>query len=157
MPGEAAYRSPAMLSGYYGDEAATREVFRDGWFHSGDMCTFGEDGLRIMVDRYKDVVKSGGENVSSIRVESVLLPWLANNRAITVSRGLADWLRRHRVSLACTTYQTGQLFLVGGRCGGKVTCTITAYRPGGPNTQEGLRADTLRTLEEFGVTGEVYG
>jgi acyl-CoA synthetase (AMP-forming)/AMP-acid ligase II len=72
VPGEAVYRSPAMFSGYYRDEASTREAFRGGWFHSGDMCTYGEDGLRVMVDRYKDVVKSGGENVSSIRVESVL-------------------------------------------------------------------------------------
>lgn len=70
--GEAVYRSPAMMSGYYRDEEATRTAFCDGWFHSGDMMTYGEQGLRIMVDRYKDVVKSGGENVSSIRVEAVL-------------------------------------------------------------------------------------
>lgn len=72
VPGEAVYRSPAMMSGYYKDADATAQVFRDGWFHSGDMCTYDENGLRIMVDRYKDVVKSGGENVSSIRVEAVL-------------------------------------------------------------------------------------
>jgi acyl-CoA synthetase (AMP-forming)/AMP-acid ligase II len=70
--GEAVYRSPAMMSGYYRDEVATEAAFRDGWFHSGDMAMYGEDGLRIMVDRYKDVVKSGGENVSSLRVEAVL-------------------------------------------------------------------------------------
>ena len=52
-------------SGYYRDEDATREAFRDGWFHSGDCCRYDEDGLRVMVDRYKDIVKSGGENVSS--------------------------------------------------------------------------------------------
>lgn len=91
VPGEAAYRSPAMLSGYYGDEAATREVFRDGWFHSGDMCTFGEDGLRIMVDRYKDVVKSGGENVSSIRVESVLLQHPSVARAAVIGLPHPRW------------------------------------------------------------------
>ncbi|GAA3239884.1 long-chain fatty acid--CoA ligase [Pseudonocardia petroleophila] len=82
--GEAVYRSPAMTSGYYRDETATRDAFRDGWFHSGDMCTYGEDGLRIMVDRYKDVVKSGGENVSSIRVESVLVQHPAVGRAAVV-------------------------------------------------------------------------
>lgn len=87
-PGEAVYRSPAMTSGYYRDEAATREAFRDGWFHSGDMCAYGEDGLRIMVDRYKDVVKSGGENVSSIRVESVLAQHPAVARAAVV--GIPD-------------------------------------------------------------------
>ena len=72
VPGEAVYRSPAVASGYYRDRAATEEAFRGGWFHSGDCCVVDEDGLRIMVDRYKDIIKSGGENVSSIRVEAVL-------------------------------------------------------------------------------------
>jgi acyl-CoA synthetase (AMP-forming)/AMP-acid ligase II len=72
VPGEAVYRSPAVASGYYKDQAATEEAFRHGWFHSGDSCVVDEDGLRIMVDRYKDIIKSGGENVSSLRVEAVL-------------------------------------------------------------------------------------
>jgi acyl-CoA synthetase (AMP-forming)/AMP-acid ligase II len=72
VAGEAVYRSPIVTSGYYLDEPATREAFRDGWFHSGDSCTLDENDLRIMVDRFKDIVKSGGENVSSIRVEAVL-------------------------------------------------------------------------------------
>ncbi|HZZ46572.1 MAG TPA: AMP-binding protein [Pseudonocardia sp.] len=87
-PGEAVYRSPAMHSGYYRDEKATTEAFRDGWFHSGDVCVYGEDGLRVMIDRSKDVVKSGGENVSSIRVESVLYQHPAIERAAVV--GLPD-------------------------------------------------------------------
>lgn len=72
LPGEAVYRSPVIAAGYYRDEDATREAFRDGWFHSGDSCLTDEAGLRVMVDRYKDLVKSGGENVSTIRVEAVL-------------------------------------------------------------------------------------
>jgi acyl-CoA synthetase (AMP-forming)/AMP-acid ligase II len=72
VPGEAVYRSPVMTAGYYRDRAATAEAFRGGWFHSGDSCAYDEQGLRIMVDRFKDIVKSGGENVSSMRVESVL-------------------------------------------------------------------------------------
>ncbi len=71
-PGEAVYRSPAITAGYYRDQAATEHAFRYGWFHSGDSCVYDEHGLRIMVDRYKDIVKSGGENVSSLRVEAVL-------------------------------------------------------------------------------------
>jgi acyl-CoA synthetase (AMP-forming)/AMP-acid ligase II len=77
-----------MTAGYYRDEPATRAAFRDGWFHSGDMCTYGEGGLRVMVDRYKDVVKSGGENVSSIRVESVLVQHPSVLRAAVV--GIPD-------------------------------------------------------------------
>ena len=60
------------MAGYYRDEAATRHAFRHGWFHSGDSCAYDDAGLRIMLDRYKDIVKTGGENVSSLRVEAVL-------------------------------------------------------------------------------------
>lgn len=73
VPGEVVYRSPVMTAGYYRDEEQTRAAFRDGWFHSGDVCTYDEHGLRIMVDRSKDIVKSGGENVSSLRVEGILV------------------------------------------------------------------------------------
>ncbi len=72
VAGEAVYRSPAVMAGYYRDEAATRHAFRYGWFHSGDSCAYDDAGLRIMLDRYKDIVKTGGENVSSLRVEAVL-------------------------------------------------------------------------------------
>lgn len=72
IPGESVYRSPAVMSGYYKDETSTREAFKYGWFHSGDSCMYDEDNIAIMVDRYKDVIKSGGENVSSLRVEAVL-------------------------------------------------------------------------------------
>lgn len=71
-PGEAVYRSPAVTAGYYHDAKATEEAFHDGWFHSGDSCVYDESGLRVMVDRFKDIVKSGGESVSTLRVESVL-------------------------------------------------------------------------------------
>src|SRR5579859_1488930 len=72
VAGEAVYRSPCMMAGYYRDEEATRHAFRYGWFHSGDSCAYDENGLRVMLDRYKDIVKTGGENVSSLRVEAVL-------------------------------------------------------------------------------------
>jgi acyl-CoA synthetase (AMP-forming)/AMP-acid ligase II len=73
VAGEAVLRSPALTAGYYRNEAATREAFDDGWFHSGDSCRYEADGNQVMVDRYKDIVKSGGENVSSLRVESVAI------------------------------------------------------------------------------------
>jgi acyl-CoA synthetase (AMP-forming)/AMP-acid ligase II len=70
--GEKVMRSPGMMAGYYKNEEATREAFKYGWFHGGDAAMYDEDGLLIMVDRYKDIIKSGGENVSSQRVENVL-------------------------------------------------------------------------------------
>jgi acyl-CoA synthetase (AMP-forming)/AMP-acid ligase II len=71
--GEAVYRTPAISAGYYRNQEATEEAFAGGWFHSGDSCAYEEDGLQVMVDRFKDIVKSGGENVSSLRVESVAI------------------------------------------------------------------------------------
>lgn len=73
VQGEVVYRSPAITTGYYRNPEATETAFRHGWFHSGDCCEYDEDGLLVMVDRFKDIVKSGGENVSSLRVESVLI------------------------------------------------------------------------------------
>jgi acyl-CoA synthetase (AMP-forming)/AMP-acid ligase II len=72
VTGEVVYRSPALAAGYYKNEQATEQAFRGGWFHSGDACMYDEDGLRIMVDRFKDIIKTGGENVSSLRVEAIL-------------------------------------------------------------------------------------
>jgi acyl-CoA synthetase (AMP-forming)/AMP-acid ligase II len=88
IAGEAVYRSPAVAAGYYRDEAATRAAFHDGWFHSGDSCAYDDEGLRIMVDRFKDIIKSGGENVSSLRVEAVLHQHPGIAKAAVV--GLAD-------------------------------------------------------------------
>jgi len=71
--GEKVMQSPVMMSGYYKDEEATRAALRGGWLHSGDACQYDEDNRIILVDRFKDVIKSGGENVSSIRVENTIL------------------------------------------------------------------------------------
>jgi acyl-CoA synthetase (AMP-forming)/AMP-acid ligase II len=73
VAGEAVFRSPALTAGYFRNEEATAEAFAGGWFHSGDSCAYENDGVQVMVDRYKDIVKSGGENVSSLRVESVAI------------------------------------------------------------------------------------
>jgi acyl-CoA synthetase (AMP-forming)/AMP-acid ligase II len=91
VPGEAVYRSPAVMAGYYRDPEATAEAFRFGWFHSGDSCVYDDHGLRIMVDRYKDIVKSGGESVSSIRVEAVLGQHPAVLRAAVVGLPHDRW------------------------------------------------------------------
>lgn len=84
LAGEAVYRSPAMFSGYYRDLTATEEALAGGWFHSGDSFVYHDDEVRLMVDRYKDIVKSGGENVSTIRVEAILQQHPAVQRAAVV-------------------------------------------------------------------------
>src|SRR6478609_8216078 len=70
--GELAFRSPQVVKGYWGDEAATKAVFVDGWFHSGDVGYVDPDGFVYVVDRIKDVVIRGGENVYCAEVEAVL-------------------------------------------------------------------------------------
>ena len=70
--GEIVYRSPQALNGYLKDPDATAEAFEYGWFHSGDSGTLAEDGMLWFTDRYKDVIKTGGENVASIEVEKAL-------------------------------------------------------------------------------------
>jgi acyl-CoA synthetase (AMP-forming)/AMP-acid ligase II len=89
--GEAVFRSPVMFSGYYRDREATEEALRGGWFHSGDSFVFGEQETRLMIDRYKDIVKTGGENVSSIRVDAVLQRHPAVARAAVVGMPDARW------------------------------------------------------------------
>ncbi len=91
VAGEVVYRTPTVTAGYYKDEAATRHAFRTGWFHSGDSAAFDADGLRVMVDRIKDIVKTGGENVSSLRVESALYEHPGVARAAVIGLPHDHW------------------------------------------------------------------
>src|SRR5580700_7153449 len=148
VAGEAVYRSPSMMAGYYRDEAATREAFRYGWFHSGDSCAYDSDGLRIMLDRYKDIVKTGGENVSSLRVEAVLaqhpdidksavigLPhprWSEAVTAVVVLRGGArasedDLIKHCRASLS--GYETPKSVVFAADLPETVGGKVLKYRP----------------------------
>ena len=61
------------MAGYYNDPEATEQALRGGWFHSGDAAVVHPDGYVEIRDRLKDVIISGGENISSVEVESVLL------------------------------------------------------------------------------------
>jgi long-chain acyl-CoA synthetase len=70
--GEIVYRGPSTMSGYLYDQDATDAAFAHGWFHSGDVGRFGDDGVLWFTDRYKDVIKTGGENVASIEVEKAV-------------------------------------------------------------------------------------
>ena len=70
--GEIVYRGPHTLSGYLRNPEATEAAFRHGWFHSGDAGRIDADGILWFEDRFKDVIKSGGENVASLEVETVI-------------------------------------------------------------------------------------
>ncbi len=70
--GEIVVRSNVVLKEYLKDPDATTETIVDGWFHTGDMATVDEEGYVLIVDRKKDIIISGGENISSVEVENAL-------------------------------------------------------------------------------------
>jgi len=71
--GEILARSDGVMEGYWREPAATAEAMRGGWFHTGDMATIDQNGNILIVDRRKDIIVSGGENISSLEVEKALL------------------------------------------------------------------------------------
>ncbi|HEY1226442.1 MAG TPA: AMP-binding protein, partial [Ramlibacter sp.] len=70
--GEIVHRSPHLMLGYFHDDERTRAAFEGGWFHSGDLATIDDEGFITVVDRKKDMIKSGGENVASREVEEAI-------------------------------------------------------------------------------------
>ncbi|MFL5085743.1 MAG: acyl--CoA ligase family protein [Xanthobacteraceae bacterium] len=71
--GEVVMRGNNVMSGYFQDDAATAKAFRRGWFHSGDIAVWHPDGNIELRDRAKDIIISGGENISSIEVEQTIV------------------------------------------------------------------------------------
>jgi acyl-CoA synthetase (AMP-forming)/AMP-acid ligase II len=72
VAGEIAVESPARMAAYFRDPEGTARALRDGWFLSGDLGVLDEDGWLHFVDRKRDVIRRGGENVSSVLVEKTL-------------------------------------------------------------------------------------
>jgi fatty-acyl-CoA synthase len=89
--GEVMFRGNIVMKGYLKNPAATREAFEGGWFHSGDIGVVHPDGYVQLKDRSKDIIISGGENISSIEVEEVLLKHPAVMFAAVVARPDGKW------------------------------------------------------------------
>jgi fatty-acyl-CoA synthase len=70
--GEVVHRSPHLMLGYLNDDERTAAAFEGGWFHSGDLATMDDEGYITIVDRKKDMIKTGGENVASREVEEAI-------------------------------------------------------------------------------------
>jgi len=66
-------RGDGVMEGYWRQPSASAEALRGGWFHTGDMATVNEDGYLLVVDRKKDIIVSGGENISSLELEKAIL------------------------------------------------------------------------------------
>jgi fatty-acyl-CoA synthase len=89
--GEIMFRGNIVMKGYLKNPVATREAFEGGWFHSGDLGVLHPDGYIQLKDRSKDIIISGGENISSIEVEDVLLKHPAVMLAAVVAQPDHKW------------------------------------------------------------------
>jgi fatty-acyl-CoA synthase len=121
--GEIVVRGNAVMKGYYNDPEATAQAFRGGYFHSGDAAVVHPDGYVDIRDRLKDVIISGGENVSSVEVEGVLLRHPAVQEAAVVGLPDAKW--------------------------GEAPHAFVVLKPGAETTPEELRAFTRDRLAHF--------
>lgn len=115
--GEIVYRGPTVMQGYWNDAEATAEAFAGGWFHSGDLCCMDDEGFIYVVDRRKDMIISGGENVYPAEVEATLnrhdkvaevavigIPherWVETPRAIVVAVESSDPPREQELVSFC--------------------------------------------------------
>jgi fatty-acyl-CoA synthase len=89
--GEIVVRGNVVMKGYYNDPEATAHAMRDGWMHTGDAAVVHPDGYAEIRDRMKDIIISGGENISSVEVEGVLLRHPAVQEAAIVGLPHEKW------------------------------------------------------------------
>ena len=89
--GEVFFRGNVVMKGYLKNSEATEQAFRGGWFHSGDLGVMHEDGYLELKDRSKDIIISGGENISTIEVENVIFGHPAVLEAAVVARPDEKW------------------------------------------------------------------
>ncbi|KAF8015739.1 hypothetical protein BT93_H1310 [Corymbia citriodora subsp. variegata] len=85
------FRGNTVMSGYYKNQEATDKAFKGGWFHSGDLAVKHPDGYIEVKDRLKDIIISGGENISTVGVETVLYSHPAVLEAAVVARPDDYW------------------------------------------------------------------
>jgi fatty-acyl-CoA synthase len=127
--GEIVMRGPKVFKGYWRDEEATAAAFTGGWFHTGDIGVRDEDGYLFIVDRLKDMIVSGGENIASSEIERVLYEHDAVLEAAVVGRPDERW--------------------------GEVPVAFVALRPGAEATPDALIAHCQAQLARFKVPKEV--
>jgi fatty-acyl-CoA synthase len=89
--GEVMFRGNVVMKGYLKNKLATEEAFAGGWFHSGDLAVIHADGYIQLKDRSKDIIISGGENISSIEIEDVLYKHALVSVAAVVAMPHPKW------------------------------------------------------------------
>ncbi len=91
QPGELVIRGPSLFSGYWGNEEANKEAFRNGWFHMGDVFKRDKMGLINFVDRVKYMIKSGGENIYPAEIEQYILIDQRVSEVVVVRKKDSKW------------------------------------------------------------------
>jgi fatty-acyl-CoA synthase len=126
--GEIVVRSNVVMEGYWNDPEGSATAMRDGWFHTGDVATIDAEGYVLIVDRKKDIIISGGENISSVEIEKVLYecPQVLESAVIAVPD--EQW--------------------------GEVPLALVALRPGAVVTADDLGAFCRERLASFKVPKE---
>ncbi|MGA0587451.1 acyl-CoA synthetase [Dyella sp. KRB-257] len=92
--GEIVHRGPHVMLGYWNDPEKTAEAFRHGWFHSGDLGVLDDEGYLTVVDRKKDMIKTGGENVASREVEEVIYQHAAVAEVAVIGVPHPHWIEQ---------------------------------------------------------------
>jgi fatty-acyl-CoA synthase len=127
--GEVMFRGNVVMKGYLKNPKATGDAFRGGWFHSGDLGVMHPDGYIQLKDRSKDIIISGGENISSIEVEDVLYKHPAVQAAGVVAKADEKW--------------------------GETPCAFVELKPGKTATAEDIIAWCTQNLARFKVPRHV--
>ena len=128
-PGEIVIRGPKVFKGYWRDQEATDRAFSGGWFHTGDVGVRDDDGYLFIVDRLKDMILSGGENIAGSEIERVLYEHGSVLEVAVVGRPDDRW--------------------------GEVPVAFVALRPGAPATAAELVEHCRSQLARFKVPKEV--
>ncbi len=127
--GEIIVRSNVVMDGYYRDHESTAAAIRDGWFHTGDMATLDPEGYVTIRDRAKDVIISGGENISSVDIENALADFPGILEAAVVAAPDERW--------------------------GEVPVAVVVLKPGAEATADDILAHCRERLAGFKVPRRV--
>jgi fatty-acyl-CoA synthase len=123
------FRGNLTMKGYLKNPTATEESFRGGWYHTGDLAVMQPDGYVKIKDRSKDIIISGGENISSVEIEDVLYHHPAVTAAAVVATPDKKW--------------------------GEVPCAFVELKPGSTVTAEELRDFCRERMAHFKVPKKV--
>jgi fatty-acyl-CoA synthase len=121
--GEIMIRGNSVMKGYFKNPEATKEAFEGGYFHSGDLAVQHPNGYMQIADRAKDIIISGGENISSVEIEGVLMGHPDVNLAAVVAKPDDKW--------------------------GEVPCAFVELKPGQTGDEAAMIAFARKTLAGF--------